>query len=227
MAATRSGVSSAQTSSRHELTDGRNLHLGQRRVEMPVLGGRPRRATRSTFYFAAKGTPMQRGDSSNAPSTCTACPRRSRSTRAVPTQQRSSACAPPEAWALRCANRNTSTSSSNKITGRSNASCDRCSDSSQLKVLTPTSRASRPCTGSRRSSSIPSITELRLRLTSSTLSPFDADRFEGAFTLSLLSRQNSKKCPATRKFNVSADGKTLTVSKRAGGGNYVFSRVSK
>ena len=58
------------------------------------------------------------------------CPRRSRSTRAAPTRRPLRACEPTRAPTSRCASPNTSTTSSNKITGPSSASCIPCSGSS-------------------------------------------------------------------------------------------------
>ena len=89
----------------------------------------------------------------------------------------------------RCGNRSTSTIWSSEIIAASNASSDRCSDSSRFVVLAPSSRASRPCTCLRRGSSISPKTEPRLLVTSSTLWLCKADRFEVAFTLSAIATE--------------------------------------
>ena len=82
---------------------------------------------RSTLCFVPTETTLRREPSSNAPSMHTASPRRSPSTRALPTRQPSRAFAPTPVRTSGCASRSTSTTSSSRITGRSNASCDPCS----------------------------------------------------------------------------------------------------
>ena len=170
-----------------------------------LAGGRTKLTSRSTASgntctgrWTARATPSccvrtaispQRGAFSNAPSTCMACPRRSRSTRAAPTRQPSSASAPTAARTSRCGYRSTLTIWSSEIIAASDASCDRCSDSSRFVVLALSSRASRPCTWSRRGSSFSPKTEPRLLVTSSTLWLCKADRFEVAFTLSAIATE--------------------------------------
>ena len=103
-----SGVSSAQAASRLELANGRNLDQIPRRVEVPVQRGRQHGPPDRLPSCVHTATSLQQGDSPNAPSTDITCSRRSRSTRAAPTQRPSSACGPTVARTSRCANRSTS-----------------------------------------------------------------------------------------------------------------------
>src|SRR5664280_1547271 len=72
--------------------------------------------------------------------------RRSPSTRAAPTRRPSRACALTPAQTSGCASRSTSTTSSSRTTGRSNASCDPCSGSSPFAARASSLPASRRCT---------------------------------------------------------------------------------
>ena len=91
---------------------------------LPKPACRSRLQTAPLCFVLTETTPLRRG-SSSAPSTCTACLRRSPSTRAARTLQPSRAFRPTPARISNYASRSTSTTSSRKTTGPSRGSCGR------------------------------------------------------------------------------------------------------
>ena len=108
---------------------GQSLHAASRADKNVAGAGSCVPPTQSTFCFAPSAIKRRREHSSSAPATSKTCPRRSRSTRGAPTRPPSLASGPTAVWPSNCASRSTSTTSSNRTTGRSNGSRGRFSDS--------------------------------------------------------------------------------------------------